>query len=150
MVSQTTNNERQDGRQGNGRFAKGNPGGPGRPRRSVEIEYLAAIGDIVTVDIWRAIVRKAVVDAAKGNHQAREWLTRYLVGANPLTLTRLAAMESLDDRSADEVAEHLIKRARFDQAISDVLGEIAEERNASSTSDSKARDREPERNDDLW
>ena len=131
MVTQAANNERQDGRQANGRFAKGNPGGPGRPRRPVEVQYLAAIGDIVTVDIWRAIVRKAVVDAAKGNAQAREWLTRYLIGANPKTLTRLAAMEDLHDGSADEVAEHLIREAKNMEIMSDVLGEIDAKRNAS-------------------
>jgi len=150
MVTQTTNNERQDGRQGNGRFAKGNPGGPGRPRRSVEIEYLAKLSEVVTLDDFAKIAERAKADAIDGDARAREWLSKYFLGANPSSLTKLAAMESLDDRSADEVAEHLIKRARFDQAISDVLGEIAEERNASSTSDSKARDREPERNDDLW
>ena len=36
---------KNDGRDPLGKFAKGNPGGPGRPRRTVEREYLAALSD---------------------------------------------------------------------------------------------------------
>jgi hypothetical protein len=43
-----------------GRFTVGNPGGPGRPRRAVEREYLAAMSDAVSLDEWREIVKAAV------------------------------------------------------------------------------------------
>jgi len=52
-----------DGRTDNGRFAPGNPGGPGRPRRAIESEYLATLGDAVSLDDWREIVTRAVSDA---------------------------------------------------------------------------------------
>jgi hypothetical protein len=43
-------------RDDNGRFAKGNPGGPGRPRRAVEADYLAALSQAVPLEKWRDIV----------------------------------------------------------------------------------------------
>ncbi|HUY34349.1 MAG TPA: hypothetical protein VMV69_16505 [Pirellulales bacterium] len=61
-----------------GRFAPGNPGGPGRPRREVEAEYLAATMANVTAEAWGRIVAKAVVDAEAGDRHAREWLARML------------------------------------------------------------------------
>jgi len=64
----------------NGRFAKGNAGGPGRPRRTVEDEYLAAITDVVSLDDWQAIVARAAAEAKQGDARARDWLSRYLVG----------------------------------------------------------------------
>jgi hypothetical protein len=36
-----------DGRDRGGRFAKGNPGGPGRPPRTTEANYLIALTDVV-------------------------------------------------------------------------------------------------------
>ena len=67
-------------RKSNGQFAKGNSGGPGRPTRSVESDYLAVLGDAVTPDRWRKIVERAISDAETGNYRAREWLGRYLIG----------------------------------------------------------------------
>ena len=32
------------------------------------------------LDDWRDVVARAVADAKKGDHQARAWLTKYLVG----------------------------------------------------------------------
>jgi hypothetical protein len=76
-----------------GRFTAGNPGGPGRPHRAVEREYLAVLGDGVSLDDWRAIVGAAVEGAKAGDARAREWLARYLLGETTLTLTDLAADE---------------------------------------------------------
>jgi hypothetical protein len=73
----------------NGTFAPGNPGGPGRPRRCVEREYLAALVEAVSLEDWRAIVQKAVASAKAGNARAREWLSKYLVGDDPLALVEL-------------------------------------------------------------
>jgi len=67
-------------REQNGQFAKGNAGGPGRPKRAVEDEYLAAIASGVSQDDWRAIVFRAAADAKQGDARARDWLSRYLVG----------------------------------------------------------------------
>ena len=73
----------------NGTFAPGNPGGPGRPRRGVERQYLATFAAAVTLDDWRAIIGKAVADAKAGDAKARDWLSKYLVGDEPLALVEL-------------------------------------------------------------
>src|SRR5262245_42124473 len=70
----------KDGRDCRGRFAAGNPGGPGRPRRATEEEYLRALSRIVSLEDLRAIARRAVADAKKGNARARDWVSKYLLG----------------------------------------------------------------------
>ena len=66
-----------------GRFAAGNPGGPGRPRRVIEAEYLSALTDAVTLDDWRDISFRAVRDAKNGDAPARAWLAKYLMPDGP-------------------------------------------------------------------
>jgi hypothetical protein len=70
----------KDGRDRWGRFADGNRGGPGRPRRATEAEYLQALSRIVSVEDLRAIARRAVADAKRGSARARDWVTKYLLG----------------------------------------------------------------------
>ena len=95
--------EEGNGRQSSGRFAKGNPGGPGRPRRAVEREYLAALNAAVSLDDWAKIVAKAVEDATDGDWRSREWVTRYLLGNEPPSLLKLAAAESAGISVEDEI-----------------------------------------------
>jgi hypothetical protein len=78
-----------DGRNPNGTFGAGNPGGPGRPRRAVERDYLFALVEAVTPADWRAIIEKAVADARGGNAKARDWLSKYLLGDDPFALVAL-------------------------------------------------------------
>lgn len=73
-------------RDANGQFAKGNPGGPGRPPRATETDYLNALTEVVTLDDWRQIGARAVADAKTGDKAAREWLSKYLIGDSPPTL----------------------------------------------------------------
>lgn len=63
-----------------GRFAKGNGGGPGRPRREREVEYYRIMETEVTPSDWRAIVSKATDQAKRGDAVARKWLSDYLMG----------------------------------------------------------------------
>jgi hypothetical protein len=63
-----------------GRFLPGWKGGPGRPRRAVEADYLRSLSDRVPVDKWTKIVDAAVEQALAGDHRAREWLGLFLVG----------------------------------------------------------------------
>jgi hypothetical protein len=77
-------------RNGDGQFAPGNPGGPGRPRRVAERDYLAALTEECPPETWRAICRRAVADALGGDARARDWLARYLLG-NPAELPTLGA-----------------------------------------------------------
>jgi hypothetical protein len=85
-----------DDRDERGRFVAGNGGGPGRPRRAIEREYLAVISEAVSLDDWREIVAHAVDVAKQGDDKARAWLAKYVVGDNPITLTELLARELLD------------------------------------------------------
>jgi hypothetical protein len=94
-------NEQAPVRHANGRWAKGKPGGPGRPRRDVERQYLAALSSAVPVEVWREIVDSAVAAAKNGNAAARAWLARYVLGNQPLTLVDLAALEA-DEGLTDE------------------------------------------------
>lgn len=64
-------------------FKPGNPGGPGRPKRITEESYLRKMFQVVTLDDWEAITRRAVEDAKKGDAAARTWLTNYLIGDKP-------------------------------------------------------------------
>lgn len=63
-----------------GKFAVGNPGGPGRPKRQTEKAYLEVMMAECPPDEWRAIVQKAVIQARAGEPRAREWLSNYLMG----------------------------------------------------------------------
>ncbi len=65
-------------RNGNGQFGIGNPGGPGRPPRTTEETYLRAMRDVVTLEEWEAIVRRAVQQAKQGNSAAHNWISRHL------------------------------------------------------------------------
>jgi hypothetical protein len=76
-----------------GRFTAGNPGGPGRPRRAVELDYLATLADAVPLRQWKKIVARAAGDAEQGDPKARRWLGEYLLGQKPEPLTTLAAKE---------------------------------------------------------
>ena len=64
----------------NGQFAKGNKGGPGRPRRRTEDQYLAATIGAVSLKDWREIVATAVAKAKRGDSRARQWLSDYVMG----------------------------------------------------------------------
>lgn len=92
-------------RRADGRFAPGNPGGPGRPRRAVEREYLAALADELTIDRWRRIVRGAIDAAENGDPKAREWIARYALGSAPPTLAALAVADMAGVSADDEVAD---------------------------------------------
>ena len=83
------NQVNDNGHDSRGRFAEGNPGGPGRPRRAVEERYLAALGEAVSLDDWRDIVRAAVGAAKCGDPKARSWLSAYLIGTEPISLSDL-------------------------------------------------------------
>ena len=71
----------EDRRDGNGRFTLGHPGGPDRPRRSVEREYLRVVLTVCSLERWAQIVERAACDAAAGDAKAREWIARYVIGS---------------------------------------------------------------------
>ena len=71
---------RASGRDNHGRFALGNRGGLGRPPIAKERQYLEALTKACTLKDWRAICRRAVDDAKAGDHRARDWCGKYLIG----------------------------------------------------------------------
>ena len=83
-----------------GRFLKGTKGGPGRPKRAVEADYLRSLTDAVSLDEWRAMVLAVVEQAKQGDMRSISWLGRYLLGtpgANTPTLGDLARSEAQVD-----------------------------------------------------
>ena len=100
-----------EGRDSNGKFAPGNRGGPGRPRRVVEASYLRELRDRVPVAEWGEIIDKARADALAGDAVARAFLAKYLMGEAP-SLRTLAAMEDAAG-SVDEAVERTIAGNRM-------------------------------------
>ncbi len=64
----------------NGRFAKGDTGGPGRSTRAREDQYWRICKSTVSTTDWKAIISKAVKQAKSGDTQARKFLLDILVG----------------------------------------------------------------------
>ncbi len=108
----------RDGRSGNGQFAKGNRGGPGRPRRAVERDYLAKLSEAVTLEDWEQICKRAVEDARAGDAKARDWLTRYCLGKDPQSLMELAAKDARGVSSEDEVDQKAQREEKRDLVVS--------------------------------
>lgn len=94
-----------NGRDHLGRFAKGNPGGPGRPPRATEREYLEVTVAAVPVDVWREIIGRAVADALDGDPRAREWLAK-LLGLDSPQRIELSTLHSVapEDLTDEELA----------------------------------------------
>src|SRR5262245_28501281 len=79
-------------RDAKGRFRKGHPGNrnaTGRPPRAVEHDYLSATIGAVSVSEWVAVVVKALDQAKDGDAKARDWLSRVLIGAEPIAAQQL-------------------------------------------------------------
>ena len=70
-------------RKANGRFAKGNPGGPGNPYARRVAQLRAVIADAVTDEDLLAIVGALVERAKKGDVAAARELFNRLVGRPP-------------------------------------------------------------------
>lgn len=74
-------------------FRKGQSGNPnGRPKREVEKSYLKRLQDGVSLDDWGAIISVAVLQAKKGDKDARKWLGDYLLGT-PVQRTEVTGPE---------------------------------------------------------
>ena len=63
-----------------GTFAAGNPGGPGRPPKSVEADYQAAVREAVSADDLCAVLKSLTGKAKRGDVQAARLLLSYTVG----------------------------------------------------------------------
>ncbi len=106
-----------NGRDARGRFAPGNAGGPGRPRRAVEADYLRTLATACPPERWAKIVARAVADAEAGDAPARAWLSKHLLGADPPSLLRIAAEESLGVDVVDRAAASIERDRRLVDAL---------------------------------
>ena len=107
----------KSGRNPNGTFAEGNPGGPGRPARATERQYMAAVMAACDLDTWQAIVERAVADAKNGDGTARAWLASYLVGkpSSEHTAPRPSRVLAAELAGIDEVAEEAADMQRMSE-----------------------------------
>ena len=65
-----------------GRFLPGGVGNPkGRAPRAREYRFLELMKEAVTEEDWLMIIRRAVEQSIRGDHQARKWLSENLIGA---------------------------------------------------------------------
>jgi hypothetical protein len=70
---------------------------------------MLAVTEVVTVERWRWIVEHAATAAEKGDHQARAWLAKLILGVDPGRLSEVVAGETRDGPHF-RVADQLTKR----------------------------------------
>ncbi|TWT41098.1 hypothetical protein RAS1_37900 [Phycisphaerae bacterium RAS1] len=87
------------GRDGRGRFATGNPGGPGNPLGPAVAKLRAALIEAVTVRDIRAIAKGLVAKAREGDTLAARVLLGYTLG-RPVEADLIERLESLEARAA--------------------------------------------------
>lgn len=109
---------KSDERDENGRFLVGNSGGPGRPSRQTEREYLMSLVGRVTLDDWSEIVGKAVEDAKAGDGTARKWLSEWLLRGVPVLADVYAARELGYDEIA--IAVKRMTPSKLSQMLADM------------------------------
>ena len=68
------------GREKNGRFGKGNPGGPGNPYARLIAEHRRAIAEFMTPERRTALLVSMYEDALAGDNAARKLLLQYIAG----------------------------------------------------------------------
>lgn len=128
------------GRTKGGQFAKGNPGGPGRPPRQTERRYMSILGDCLTPEVWTEICRRAVEDAKAGDKSARDWLAKYALGSTPISLTDLAADEAAGFDEGTDLAQ--LGKSRASRRL---LGQVCDIVNSGA-----ARTGDKNDDDDDW
>lgn len=66
-------------RDASGKFIKGKPGGPGRPPRATEAEYLDALKESLPLDRFKKIVDAYAKRAERGDTRAAEVLFKHVL-----------------------------------------------------------------------
>ena len=110
-----------NGRGQHGRFAVGNCGGPGRPRREKERQLFSSIKAAVTAEDWLNVTQRAVEDAKAGDARARDWLSRLLLPNSD----EAAAWE--DELNDSELDRHLVKARRMSVEDLQKIVELSDE-----------------------
>ena len=127
-----------DTREANGRFAKGNPGGPGRPRNPLS----AVAGDLdrLGVEVAHELMRNTIERARKGNLKATEMVLQRVWPAR-----RHRPIE-LDPAPGDGLGNLLSEHAALAAAM--MNGEITPQDAQAATRVFKALQQEMRRADD--
>jgi hypothetical protein len=97
-------------RQKNGRFAEGNCGGPGRPPRKTERDYLLVFESTVTPERWQKVLAKILENAESGNLRAAEFLAKYMLGNKQGLSEALTPEEKLQVAEARSPSEAALAR----------------------------------------
>lgn len=112
----------------NGRFRPGCPAGPGRPKRSIEVDFLRRLADAAE-SRWDEIVQVTIEQAAAGDATARAFLAKYLIGeVRPGELGRIAASEA---RGRDPAAERVASEVSDQEIAETLLASIRSDREKS-------------------
>jgi hypothetical protein len=72
--------------------------------RPIERDYLQTFADRITPAEWGAICDTALTMAKEGDAKAREWITRLVLGSDPMPLSGLARRETLQLTPEAEIA----------------------------------------------
>jgi hypothetical protein len=110
------------------RWKKGVSGNPqGRPKKKLETAYHRCLVSRCNIKEWGLIVDRAVKDAKDGNDRARDWLSRNLLGRDPVPLIQVLMQASPTARVAD-IQEQLdvIRAMRAELATSQAQPREAE------------------------
>ena len=96
-----------------GRFAKGNKGGPGRPNKARETRYYEIAMLAVTFEQWKKIIQRAGRDAERGDAAARRFLADYLLPTPAQRLELTGALGGpIEITQVDEVRTDLESKLR--------------------------------------
>lgn len=111
-----------------GRFVKGNPGGPGRPRG--ERQYLDAMINAVSLEDWRKATNKMLTLAIGGDVQAYKAVVPYLAGL-PVQKLQLSSADAalLADLLVLLETQGLSASVLFEAMMQEVAQEAATETN---------------------
>lgn len=109
-----------------GLFKRGTAGGPGRPRRTIEEDYLRTLSEAVPLEKWRQIVEMAVQHALEGDDRARTWLSKYLLGDNLPGLAKLAALDAEGVDPVEDEQERIRNRLKSKQHMQDLLQKFSD------------------------
>lgn len=94
---------RSNGRDSNGRFARGNPGGPGNPHAKRAGQLRSAVLNAVTEEDMNEIIRSLIEAAKAGDVQSAKVVLERTLGT-PIAHDILERIEVLEESLATEAA----------------------------------------------
>jgi hypothetical protein len=118
-------------RDANGKFAVGNPGGPGRPRGRRVSELRAAAEEAITPEVIRAVMKKVSLQALQGNLAAARILLERTLGraaevpvGEPLDIASPKLRTAADCTAALQKVADALVAGTIDTAAAKVLVDL--------------------------